>query len=714
MNRHFSFFFSILFVLSVSLVCEGYAQSITETQATMVCDRFLQEHNQSNTSFKFEEGIRASDGTVCLYRFSLEGTGFVVVSASTTTPPVLAYSFDDNFEMIAPVRDLFYLYEQEIQTAEKNGWPARPQAAADWHRYLATEFVPVHPKQPGTLTQGPLLTTKWNQNKFYNTYCPWDVHTGAYYDYRVPNGCVALASSQIMNYHQYPPKGQGAASYLPNGYPRQTVFFGQHTYNWEAMCNEPQSYANEIAKIAHHFGVSIHMNYNYDGSGALSEEAMQQLHDTFIYDESIAQHYRGNYLDTVVALYIALLKGEINARRPVYYSGCTEAYNSCHAYVLDGYDNEDRFHLNFGWGGSANGFFAIDNFVGGGSHWDYQGAAIVNIFPSVAVADTYCQGLKRQTASFGYISDGSRPTKPYSANPDCSWMIAVPTATRYHFSFDRLDVNPDADVVTIYNGPTIESGVKQTFTGSTVPTELITVNADSVLITFTSNGSVATNNDYYGWLISYSSEVAASYCNSVTPVNDWHTILTDGSGEGEKYVPESNCTWNVSLNYISGYSFSFPKFNLGYGDFVDVYNNATNPPTFYKRFDIYNMPNGSYRVPFSKMRINFVADNWDQGDGFQLEYWALASIDDHSGLEDMTICPNPANDQLNITFSMQSSETVNCRLTDATGKVLQIENLKATSGENRHSIDVSNLANGFYMLELSTNKGKTIRKIMVQ
>ena len=708
MKKHYSLIVAFVTILSAVLGVRGYAQSVTADQAATVCDRFLQEHYAA-TSFKLAETITSDDGAACLFRFNLEGTGFVVVSASTTATPVLAYSLDENFEWMPMVRNIMDIYKNGIIEAEKNGWSARPEDAADWQRYLAPEFVPNGSKTP---TRGPLLTTRWNQNKYYNTYCPWDVNAGSYYDYRTPNGCVALACAQIFNYHRYPAQGNGAAIYIPVGYPMQSVYFNQHTYHYDAMCNEPESYANEISKLTHHLGVALKITYGSQGSSGHSDDVLTQFRDRFNYDWSMTQLSRDVYLDTNVNTFINLLKGEVDARRPIYYSG--SGSSGGHAFVLDGYDDNDRFHINFGWGGSDNGYYAMDNFTAGGSSFNDYGTCYVNTMPNTGVADPVCQQMARHTASFGTITDGSRPTKPYAANPDCSWIVAVPGASSYHFTFDRLDVNPDADVVTIYNGPTVESGVKQTFTGTTLPTQTINVNADSVLITFTSNGTVATNSDYYGWMISYNSDVPASACHSVNVVNEWTSVITDGSNEGENYVPQTNCTWNVALNYIRGYSLNFRKFNLGYGDFVDVYNNGTVPPTLYKRFDLYNMPDGPFTVDFQKLRINFVADNWDQKDGFELEYWALAGVDDHSGLEDVSVYPNPATDQLNIAFTLQENESVHYRLTDATGKVLQMENLNAAMGENHHTLNVSKLSKGFYLLEISTSKGSSVRKVMVQ
>ena len=695
----------------VVLLCgQLVAQRVTENQAAQVCQRFLLDKNQvaASENFKLAEAYTQENGDVALYRFQLPDVGFVVVSASTTTPPILAYGFEHNFELIPPVRDLFHLYKGEIAYAEKMGWQAKPQAAAAWERYLADEFVPQAPK--GT-TGGPLLTTTWNQNKYYNTYCPWDAASGPYYDYRVPNGCVALACSQIMNYHRHPDRGTGSSSYIPQGYPRQTVNFYQHTYHYDAMCNEPHSYANEIAKLAYHFGVAIQMNYTPDGSGAATAQAKEKLYSTFKYDPTIMSYFRGNYLDTAVNQFYTVLKTEIDEKRPIYYSGCTETFSSCHAYVLDGYDENNLFSLNYGWGGSSNGFYAIDNFVAGSMHFDFGSETVVNIRPSLGIEPSYCNGHQRNTASFGYVADGSQTARPYQANPDCSWMVAAQGASAYTFSFDRLDLN-EGDYVTIYNGPTTESGVKVALTGSQKPTQTYTVIADSVLITFVGN---TNNTEHYGFLISYSSSLPPRTCEEVTQMpNVWNATLTDGSQDGDKYLPQTNCTWNITHNFISGYAFAFPKFNLGYGDFVDVYNSTTNPATLYKRFDSYNPPSGVYNVDFRKMRVTFVSDNWDQAEGFEMQYYALVAVEDYNGLEDLNVYPNPATDQVSIDFSLQETGNVTVRLLDMTGKMLRQGVYGGEQGANRINFALGNVAKGLYLLEISNDNGKSVRKLTVQ
>lgn len=691
------------------------AQSVSKMEADMVASRFVSEKYMSKSKEPVDviyKGMIADDTMTYMYQYDIDGVGFVFVSASKAVPAVLAYSLDENFEMIPPVRDLFHLYKQEIRYAEKSKLEPTAKAAAQWAHYLAPEFSP-RPAKNGD--DRFLLTTRWNQNKYYNTYCPWDVQAGPYYDYRVPNGCVALACSQIMNYHHYPHSGKGIISYIPHGYPRQTVYYSRHQYHWEAMCDQPEFYANEIAKLAYHMGVAIQMNYNYDGSGANTDRAKTKLYEVFGYDQSITSYYRGNYLDTAVAAYIRSLKAEIDNRHPIYYSGCTAEFNSCHAYVLDGYDNEDKFHLNYGWGGSSNGFYEIDNFTAGASQWDFSAEAILNIFPSNGVPDEYCQGHQRLTASFGYVMDGSPTAKPYQANPDCSWMVAVPGATKYRFSFDRLELNPDVDYVTIYNGPTVGSGVKATFTGTTLPTNEIVVNADSVLITFTSTGNgPAVNTDYYGFLMQYSTTLPSSSCSYSTNIHDWTRELTDGTPENENYQPEVSCTWNIALNYISGFSYNFSKFDLGYGDFVDIYDATSNPPTLYKRYDIYDEPHGIEHVSFNKMRVHFVSDNWDQKEGFKFRYYALASVDNYSGIENLSIYPNPVSDVLFVKYSVKESGNVTFRLMDMTGKQVLVDAFEALAGDNSQMVNVSGLKAGLYLLEMTTSTGRMLQKVLVQ
>ena len=114
-----------LFGFLLILVCQLSAQRVSENQATQVCQRFLMDKNHAaeGDNIKLAEVYTQGSGEEALYLFQLP-TGFVLVSASRTTPPILAYSFENNFEMIPPVESLFHLYKSEIAYAEKEQWEA--------------------------------------------------------------------------------------------------------------------------------------------------------------------------------------------------------------------------------------------------------------------------------------------------------------------------------------------------------------------------------------------------------------------------------------------------------------------------------------------------------------------------------------------------------------------------------------------------------------
>ena len=80
--------------------------------------------------------------------------------------------------------------------------------------------------------------------------------------------------------------------------------------------------------------------------------------------------------------WIALMKTEIDNHRPVIYSG-NSLGSGGHAFVLDGYNNSNQFHFNWGWGGTNDGFFAIGSLNPMGSDgFDSNNCAIIGITPN--------------------------------------------------------------------------------------------------------------------------------------------------------------------------------------------------------------------------------------------------------------------------------------------------------------------------------------------
>lgn len=637
-----------------------------------------------------------------IYIFAVNNSGFVMVSASEIANPILGYSFENQYAENPSTNEWFDNFKSQILKHQMIKTQPTEKVQLRWKHFTNPNFTPNASKDPDI---APLITTLWNQNKYYNTYCPWDANSGSYYDFRVPNGCVALAASMIMNYYRHPEVGVGGVSYVPTPYPRQTVLYSQHHYYWDAMGDELNGYSNEVAKLVYHVGVSCQMGYSADGSGSYNELVAQKMTEHFGYSTGYMVTYAGEYTGGYESDFIEILQTELNGLRPILYSG--NDGNSGHAFLIDGYE-DDYFHFNWGWGGSSNGYFLYDQIT-----FNQGAVAICNIHPS-SNYPANCTSFKRQTASTGYITDGST-NFPYQANPDCQWMIACPGASNYTFSFDRMSTTPDVDFVTIYNGPSTEDGIAAQYSGTTLP-EGVVVSADSVLITFTSTGTTAKNDLYQGFLMTYSTNAQIADCSGSESVSSVFGRITDGSQDGENYVPRAVCNWLICPQYMSGFTFTFPKFDIKLGDMIDLYDATTTPATLWKRFDIYNLPTDGVinNFPFSKMKVTFISDNFVQGDGFAMDYYGIVGIDDLSGLSDVSVAPNPASDFVTVRFSSEKAQNVLCNIVDVTGKEIYSQSFQNEEGTSSQQINVSSIASGIYILNLYTNSGKVTHKILIQ
>ena len=73
-----------------------------------------------------------------------------------------------------------------------------------------------------------------------------------------------------------------------------------------------------------------------------------------------------------------LIKDQLDRGWPIVYRGYSD--DAGHAWNMDGYQ-EDYYHCNWGWGGSANGYFYFDNLNGGWNNFIDNHAALLNIIP---------------------------------------------------------------------------------------------------------------------------------------------------------------------------------------------------------------------------------------------------------------------------------------------------------------------------------------------
>ena len=372
----------LLMFAAATLAAE--ASQISPRQAEAIASQFanstprLKAYGTSHSAAAMKVAytkMSATDGENLLHVVNRgDDGGYVVVAGDDAAPNVvLGYSTGGTFDYeTAPENLRWWLdeYGRQMEYMIENGITASEQASA-----------PTFDRNVG-----PMITTKWNQDAPYNNMCPM------LYGRRTYTGCVATAMAQVMNYHEWPVRGTGSHKYTDKEGCGQELSanFGETSYRWDLMldtydANSSQESQDAVATLMYHCGVSVDMTYMQQASGALSGNAAQALVQYFGYPADVqilSRDYR-TYDE-----WITLIKNEIDAGRPVLFGAQSTAGG--HEFVIDGYNTDGYFHVNWGWGGNSDNYFLIatlnpdDQGIGGGSDsgFKFMQDIIVNVHPN--------------------------------------------------------------------------------------------------------------------------------------------------------------------------------------------------------------------------------------------------------------------------------------------------------------------------------------------
>ena len=366
---------SLVLTLLFATVFYTFAQTssqVDETQAFKMAQAFA----NTKTAFKSQGLSLVSSDDMFIYNIGKQG--FVIISCNTVLPPVLGWSNQGNFPDLADAPENFRSwighYGEMIRFATENGIQPETKVQRQWSEAAQGVFG-----SRNTTTVNPLVSTHWNQDCYYNEYCPetdggwwWGGPCGHCYA-----GCVATAMAQVMKYWDYPTTGFGSHSYIHSEYGEQSANFAATTYHWDQMPNEIWGNNDAVATLLYHCGVSVNMNYGASSSGAQSTEVETALRSYFGYCGAKYRQKSGYQEEA----WIAMLKAELDLSHPMYYSGSNG--DSGHAFVCDGYDNNDLMHFNFGWSGSGDAFYSTYDVNG----FNQGQAVVTNIYPVSIQAD---------------------------------------------------------------------------------------------------------------------------------------------------------------------------------------------------------------------------------------------------------------------------------------------------------------------------------------
>ena len=316
-------------------------------------------------------------GETSFYVFNFGNTGFVILSADDCYRPIVGYSDEGIFETENMSPELaYYLNSIAEGRSQAHKTAQSTEIAVEWEMLKESGKLPSRNRGKKATY---LVETRWNQSEPYNWFCPPASGGSGGKAYA---GCVATAMSQVMKYWNHPAQGSGSHSYVHEG---QTLSanFGETTYDWDNMpltitLSSPQEQIDAVAYFMYHCGIAVDMMYSGSGSGAYSEDVPDAVLKYFGYTNKCRRRTRDSH---TLEEWQALLKDSFDQGWPVYYSG--NSSSGGHAFVCDGYDDNDLFHFNWGWGGSSNGWFVVDEI-------DYNSGAdaIFNYVPAEVFDNT--------------------------------------------------------------------------------------------------------------------------------------------------------------------------------------------------------------------------------------------------------------------------------------------------------------------------------------
>lgn len=442
----------ILILLALVLAC-------LSMHANPVGQETARRLGQSFAASNFEFSRQSSDlnlvytafsdrGEACYYVFNIGDTGFVIIAGDDHYRPVIGYSEEGIFDpgdMAPALVDYLEGVRQGVMEAAATP-AAQPAVAADWAMLEKTgRMVSRH----GGREDEYLVETKWNQNYPYNYFCPEGDGGPGGHCYA---GCVATAAAQLMRYWSHPIQGQGSHTYYPEDHPEYgplTANFGETTYDWANMPNSissssPIEQIEAVALLIYHAGVSVDMNYRPSSSGAVTGLLCQTMPAYFFYTDQMANLYREEYTHEG---YMQLIIKAIDMNWPMVHRG------GGHAYVLDGYNDNDMVHFNWGWSGSSDGWFNIDE------HGYTEGESVIyNYVPAEIYAATPNMPTDLNVVA---STDGT-------LSAALTWKNPLITLTNQNLAaIDQIVVERNGQVVFTEDNPT--PGAEMSIVDETVP-----------------------------------------------------------------------------------------------------------------------------------------------------------------------------------------------------------------------------------------------------
>lgn len=335
---------NIVSVAAMTASLLAVASPVTRRQALEAATRALAQHGvvlNIDTRQAAKAPATAQASTAPYYIFNGDNA-FVIAASDDRLPAVLGYSDNgtiDPSNLPPGLEEL--LMKCEAQAGNSGSGASDKPAYAIGRRVI-----------------NPLLKTAWGQGAPFNLMSPAIDSEGT----PAAAGCVATAMAQVMFYHKWPLEMTAEIpGYLSTGLNKEIPALTAEYFPW---WNDIQvSYTSDdvesinafaAARLVQFCGQAVNTDYGISSS-ARTAMAVTAMPTYFQYKSSIRYLQRPYYS---AEQWDQLIYDELQVRHPVIYRA--QRYGGeGHAFVIDGIDADGLYHINWGWHGSANGYYAL-------------------------------------------------------------------------------------------------------------------------------------------------------------------------------------------------------------------------------------------------------------------------------------------------------------------------------------------------------------------
>lgn len=359
-----------------------FSAPISETRARQAAAQKLAELKATQLTLQDPVPLLNSANQILGYVFLMQPTGYIVTSADSRVRPIIAHSTTSWLGTFDPEKNiLLQLLQADLENRRQNLRNHSLETTADyWEMYrqsgLKKVTQPTFQQWPaeGTTNTGGWLQTQWDQEDPFNRYSPLDAFelVKNQKEQRSVAGCPAIALGQIIYFYQtlngtrfsddddytdyfYSSEGieyrfdDDFEKYKFPSFPQLNTMLDEIATRWQ---NRRQLTTLNKAALIFACGLAAKQVYSAQISGTYN---VRQAYDAYLrFGFNDARLLYPSSPDLYPSMAQNMKDG-----RPAHLAVITAQRTAGHNLVIDGYNTNEEYHLNFGFQGVYDGWYLL-------------------------------------------------------------------------------------------------------------------------------------------------------------------------------------------------------------------------------------------------------------------------------------------------------------------------------------------------------------------